>query len=237
MALTLEKINQYNLAEQAQSLAFFEDFAQSITVYQDDDIWVVNKPEGLLSVDGKELKVSLQSRLLKVNPEIKLIHRLDMDTSGLIIFAKNARSQSHISKQFIERIPTKEYQALVWGTPPQNGDIDVPVRYEPSLKPRHIVDMNWDKRALTHYKTLHHELRHGKPISRVALFPVTGRSHQLRVHMSHIGHVMLGDPIYAPFFEPQALNLSPRLCLHAHKLRLKHPTSGAWMSWESDVPF
>lgn len=238
MPLTPEKIVQYNLEESQQPQAFFDDFAHSVTIYQDNDIWVINKPHGLLSVDGKELKVSLQSRLLKANSNIKLIHRLDMDTSGIIIFAKNAQAQTHISKQFIERLPTKEYQAVVWGTTPQQGEIDAPVRYEPSLKPRHIVDMEWDKRAFTKYETLHHELRQGKPVSRVALFPVTGRSHQLRVHMTHIGHVMLGDPIYALFFgEGEALGLANRLCLHAHKLRLKHPTTGAWMAWESEVPF
>lgn len=238
MSLTAESIAQANLEESQRPQAFFKDFAQSVTHYQDEDIWVIDKPYGLLSVDGRELKVSLQSRLLKANPEVKLIHRLDMDTSGLIIFAKNAAAQSHISKQFIERIPTKEYQAVVWGTTPQQGEIDVPVRYEPTTKPRHIVDMDWDKRAYTKYETLHHELRAGKPVSRVALYPVTGRSHQLRVHMLHIGHVMVGDPIYAPHFEQgQAFELAPRLCLHAHKLRLKHPRTSAWMGWESVVPF
>lgn len=238
MSLTAESIAQANLKESQRPQAFFEDFAQSVTHYQDEDIWVIDKPYGLLSVDGRELKVSLQSRLLKANPEVKLIHRLDMDTSGLIIFAKNAAAQSHISKQFIERIPTKEYQAVVWGTTPQQGEIDVPVRYEPTTKPRHIVDMDWDKRAYTKYETLHHELRASEPVSRVALYPVTGRSHQLRVHMLHIGHVMVGDPIYAPHFEQgQAFELAPRLCLHAHKLRLKHPRTSAWMGWESVVPF
>lgn len=238
MAVTPEMIAQANLEEQQRPQAFFEDFAQSVTIYQDEAIWVIDKPPGLLSVDGKDLKVSLQSRLLRANPNVKLIHRLDMDTSGLIIFAKNVAAQSHISKQFIERIPTKEYQAVVWGTTPQQGEIDVPVRYEPTLKPKHIVDTNWHKRALTHYETLHHELRHSKPVSRVALFPVTGRSHQLRVHMLHLGHVMLGDPIYAKdVADGVPFTLSPRLCLHAHKLRLKHPVSGAWMAWESEVPF
>lgn len=238
MAVTPEMIAQANLEEQQRPQAFFEDFAQSVTIYQDEAIWVIDKPPGLLSVDGKDLKVSLQSRLLRANPNVKLIHRLDMDTSGLIIFAKNVAAQSHISKQFIERIPTKEYQAVVWGTTPQQGEIDVPVRYEPTLKPKHIVDTDWHKRALTHYETLHHELRHSKPVSRVALFPVTGRSHQLRVHMLHLGHVMLGDPIYAKdVADGVPFALSPRLCLHAHKLRLKHPVSGAWMAWESEVPF
>lgn len=242
MTLSETDIEQMNAAELAQSDEFFAEFAKSITIYEDDDIWVLDKPAGLLSVDGRLLKVSLQSRLLKVNPEVKLIHRLDMDTSGLIIFAKHGDAQTHISKQFIERIPQKEYQAVVMGSivmDDKKGVIDVPVRYEPSTKPRHIVDMNWDKRALTHYEVLHHELRQdskGKahPVTRVALKPITGRSHQLRVHMVHIGHVMIGDPIYA---EDTALALSPRLNLHAHKLRLKHPTHGVWMDWQSDVPF
>lgn len=242
MTLSETDIEQMNAAELAQSDEFFAKFAKSITIYEDDDIWVLDKPAGLLSVDGRLLKVSLQSRLLKVNPEVKLIHRLDMDTSGLIIFAKHSDAQTHISKQFIERIPQKEYQAVVMGSivmDDKKGVIDVPVRYEPSTKPRHIVDMNWDKRALTHYEVLHHELRQdstGKvhPVTRVALKPITGRSHQLRVHMVHIGHVMIGDPIYA---EGTALTLSPRLNLHAHKLRLKHPTHGVWMDWQSDVPF
>ncbi|ELA08874.1 ribosomal large subunit pseudouridine synthase A [Moraxella macacae 0408225] len=232
--LTAEKIVEKNHAETKLLPSFFEDFAKKITVYQDDDIWVVDKPHGLLSVDGRELKVSLQSRLLKVEPNLKLIHRLDMDTSGLIIFAKNTKAQTHISKQFIERLPQKQYQALVFGTLPQTGEVDVPVRYEPSTKPRHIVDMNWHKHALTKFESLHHELRQDLPITRVALYPITGRSHQLRVHMLHLGHVMLGDPIYA---NGRALALSSRLCLHAHKLRLKHPNSDIWMDWQSTVPF
>lgn len=240
--LSDEKIAAYNTEEATQPTEFFHEFIRSITLYEDDDIWVGDKPAGLLSVDGRTLKVSLQSRLLRVNPEIKLIHRLDMDTSGLIIFAKNRAAQTHLAKQFINRLPQKEYQAVVYGTllnDQKQGIIDIPVRYEPSLKPRHITDPNWSKQALTHYEVLHHELRsdhHGKahPVTRVALKPITGRSHQLRVHMLHLGHVMLGDPIYA---DGSALSLAPRLNLHAHKLRLKHPAHGAWLDWESPVPF
>lgn len=240
--LTDDYIAKLNDQESKQPLQFFVDFIRSITIYEDEDIWVGDKPFGLLSVDGRVLKVSLQSRLLKVYPTIKLIHRLDMDTSGLIIFAKNETAQTHISKQFIDRLPQKEYQAVVMGTilnDNKQGVIDVPVRYEPTTKPRHIVDTTWNKRALTHYEVLHHELRsdqQGKrhAVTRVALKPITGRSHQLRVHMVHIGHVMIGDPIYA---EGVALELSERLNLHAHKLRLKHPTHGAWLEWVSEVPF
>lgn len=240
--LTDDKIAQMNAQERAYDEDFFRAFIQSITVYEDDDIWVGDKPAGLLSVDGRTLKVSLHARLLRVYPTIKLIHRLDMDTSGLIIFAKHEMAQSHIAKQFIERIPTKEYEAVVFGTIEQankKGTIDVPVRYEPTTKPKHIVDMAWSKRALTHYEVLHHELRTDKTgkahaVTRVALRPITGRSHQLRVHMVHLGHVMIGDPIYAT---DTALELAPRLNLHAHRLRLRHPTHGVWLDWESEVPF
>lgn len=237
MPFTDEAINALNAQENAYPLAFFQKFAQDITVYEDDDIWVVDKPAGLLSVDGKSLKVSLLARLERANPAVKLIHRLDMDTSGLLIFAKNAAAQSHISKQFIDRLPQKSYQARVFGAWQRvgaKGEISVPVRYEPTAKPRHIVDHDWSKHALTLYEVLAHEECNGQAVTRVLLKPVTGRSHQLRVHMVYVGHVMIGDPIYA---EGDALTIAPRLNLHAQQLRLKHPTLGAWMDWESPCPF
>lgn len=240
--LSEQRIAQLNAIEASHDIDFFIQFIKSITVYEDDDLWVGDKPYGLLSVEGRVLKASLHTRLLKVYPNIKLVHRLDMDTSGLIIFAKNEAAQTHLAKQFIDRLPQKEYQAVVMGTielADKKGVIDVPVRYEPTTKPRHIVDTNWNKRALTHYHILHHELRQDRQgnahaVTRVALKPITGRSHQLRVHMLHLGHVIIGDPIYA---DGIALALSPRLNLHAHKLRLKHPSHGAWLEWASDVPF
>ena len=248
MLFTEEETLALNEQEKNHSLAFFRDFATSITVFEDDDIWVVDKPTGLLSVDGKTLKVSLLSRLEKVNPMVKLIHRLDMDTSGLLIFGKNAAAQTHISKQFIERLPQKTYQARVFGQWQEigaTGKISAPVRYEPTIKPRHIVDPEWPKNALTHYTVLAHETIRcpnedndsgvqSQTVTRVALKPITGRSHQLRVHMIHVGHVIIGDPIYA---EGEALTVAPRLNLHAQQLRLKHPVLEAWMDWESPTPF
>ena len=237
MPFTDEKINALNAQENAYPLEFFQTFAKKVTVYEDDDIWVVDKPEGLLSVDGKTLKVSLLARLERANPAVKLIHRLDMDTSGLLIFAKNAAAQTNISKQFIERLPQKKYQARVfgqWESVGATGKVSAPVRYEPATKPRHIVDHDWSKHALTLYEILAHEECNGQIVTRVLLKPVTGRSHQLRVHMVHVGHVMIGDPIYA---EGAALEIAPRLNLHAEQLRLKHPTLGAWMDWESPTPF
>lgn len=237
MPFTDEEVDALNAQEKAYPLEFFQSFAQQVTVYEDDDIWVVDKPAGLLSVDGKTLKVSLLARLKRANPAVKLIHRLDMDTSGLLIFAKNAAAQTHISKQFIERLPQKKYQARVfgqWESVGATGKISVPVRYEPETKPRHIVDHDWPKHALTLYDVVAHEECNGQMVTRVMLKPVTGRSHQLRVHMVHVGHVMIGDPIYA---EGAALEIAPRLNLHAQHLRLKHPVLGAWMDWESPSPF
>ena len=251
MLFTEEETLALNEQEKNYPMSFFQQFAQQITVYEDDDIWVIDKPAGLLSVDGKTLKVSLLSRLEKVNPAVKLIHRLDMDTSGLLIFGKNAAAQTHISKQFIERLPQKTYQARVFGEWQEvgaTGKISAPVRYEPTIKPKHIVDPDWPKNALTHYQVLAHETlnvqvteaqtsqnaQKQQIVTRVALKPITGRSHQLRVHMIHIGHVIIGDPIYA---EGRALTVAPRLNLHAQQLRLKHPVLEAWMDWESPVPF
>lgn len=255
MLFSDEETLALNLTETSYPLEFFQNFAREITVYEDDDIWVVDKPAGLLSVDGKTLKVSLLARLERVNPAVKLIHRLDMDTSGLLIFGKNAAAQTHISKQFIERLPQKTYQARVFGQWQEvgaKGKISAPVRYEPTLKPRHIVDPEWSKSALTHYEILAHEsmstiastisgqnddalgCQQAQMVTRVALKPITGRSHQLRVHMVHVGHVIIGDPIYA---EGAALTIAPRLNLHAQQLRLKHPVLEAWMDWESPTPF
>ena len=237
MPFTNETVDALNAEENAQSPEFFQVFAKQVTVYEDDDIWVVDKPAGLLSVNGKSLKVSLLARLERANPAVKLIHRLDMDTSGLLIFAKNAAAQTNISKQFIDRLPQKSYQARVfgqWESVGAKGKISVPVRYEPTTKPRHIVDHEWSKHALTLYEVLVHEECNGQLVTRVLLKPVTGRSHQLRVHMVHVGHVMIGDPIYA---EGAALEIAPRLNLHAQQLRLKHPMLGAWMDWESPTPF
>lgn len=237
MFFTDADITALNAQEMAYPPEFFRQFAKDVTIYEDEDIWVVDKPAGLLSVDGKTLKVSLLARLERANPAVKLIHRLDMDTSGLLIFAKNAAAQTHISKQFIERLPQKKYQARVFGKWQEvgaKGEISAPVRYEPTIKPRHIVDHDWPKHALTLYEVLATEVCDGQTVTRVALKPVTGRSHQLRVHMVHVGHVIIGDPIYA---EDLALAIAPRLNLHAEQLRLKHPVLGAWMDWESPSPF
>lgn len=226
------------------SQADIDAFATDVTVYKDDHIWIVNKPAGLLSVPGRILKDSLLSRLERADDRVKLVHRLDMDTSGLLVFGIGKAAQTHISKQFIARTTDKIYESLVFGTLTGNADkkssVDVPLRYEPDMKPRHIVDMHWKKHALTEYEVLHHELIQGKPVTRVKLKPITGRSHQLRVHMEHIGHVMVGDPIYAKDlagYPTEALELLPRLALHAKSLTIIHPHTGEPVTFDTVVPF
>lgn len=226
------------------SQAEIDAFAEEVTVYKDDHIWIVNKPAGLLSVPGRILKDSLLNRLERADENVKLVHRLDMDTSGLLVFGVGKAAQTHVSKQFIARTTDKIYESLVFGTltgdADKKGTVDVPLRYEPDMKPRHIVDMNWKKHALTEYEVLHHELIQGKPVTRVKLKPITGRSHQLRVHMEHIGHVMVGDPIYAKDLDgnaTEALELLPRLALHAKSLTIEHPNTGEQVTFDTDVPF
>jgi len=221
-----------------------EEFADNVTVYKDHHIWIVNKPAGLLSVPGRILKDSLLSRLERADNNTKLVHRLDMDTSGLLVFGIGKSAQTHLSKQFIARTTDKVYESLVFGSligdANKQGVVDVPVRYEPKQKPRHIVDMTWKKNALTRYEILHHELIQGQSVTRVKLIPITGRSHQLRVHMEHLGHAMVGDPIYAKDSTGQstaALLLLPRLALHAKALTVEHPSTGKLIAFDTNVPF
>ena len=198
-----------------------------------DDIVAVDKPAGLLSVPGRgaEKADSAQSRIAAVCPGAVAIHRLDMCTSGLILIAKHKDAERHYKRQFEQRLVNKTYYAIVHGCPePQTGSIELPLIADWPNRPRQKVCRETGKPALTHYQVI--SSANGR--SRIRLVPHTGRSHQLRVHMDHCGHVIIGDPIYA---EGVALTITPRLNLHAQQLRLKHPVLGAWMDWESSVPF
>src|SRR5690606_41463111 len=161
----------------------------------------------------------------------RIVHRLDWETSGLIVLARDADSHRELSRQFHDRETEKAYTALCWGQPEQDsGSIDLPLRYDPPTKPRHVVDHDLGKHALTFWRVLE---RCGD-FSRVELTPITGRSHQLRVHMLSIGHPLLGDRLYA---HEQALQAHERLCLHASMLALTHPQTGERMRFESPAPF
>lgn len=203
-------------------------------VHEDAALLVVNKPTLLLSVPGRadDNKDCLITRLQENGyPEARIVHRLDWETSGLIVLARDADSHRELSRQFHDRETEKAYTALCWGEPElDSGRIEAPLRYDPPTKPRHVVDFEQGRHALTFWRVME---RHGN-WSRVELTPITGRSHQLRVHMLTIGHPLLGDRLYA---EGEALELRNRLCLHASMLALTHPQTGERLRFESPAPF
>ncbi|MBD9512699.1 RluA family pseudouridine synthase [Pseudomonas sp. PDM22] len=203
-------------------------------VHEDAALLVVNKPTLLLSVPGRadDNKDCLITRLQENGyPEARIVHRLDWETSGLIVLARDADSHRELSRQFHDRETEKAYTALCWGEPElDSGRIEAPLRYDPPTKPRHVVDFEQGRHALTFWRVME---RHGN-WSRVELTPITGRSHQLRVHMLSIGHPLLGDRLYA---EGEALELRDRLCLHASMLALTHPQTGERLRFESPTPF
>ncbi|AGH47033.1 pseudouridine synthase [Paraglaciecola psychrophila] len=200
-------------------------------VSQDDDILVLNKPSGLLSVPGKEHADCLQARVQRVFPTATVVHRLDMSTSGLMVMALNKPAHRHISKQFELRETAKTYQAIVFDRVQQDsGEINLPLICDWPNRPKQMVDHEQGKKALTHWRVLERNTHS----TRLELKPVTGRSHQLRVHMLSMQHPILGDSLYA---HDQALAMSNRLNLHAMFLSFRHPVSEQTLCFDSEVPF
>lgn len=198
-------------------------------LYQDDDLLVLNKPSGLLSVPGKALehKDSLQVRVQRVWPTATIVHRLDMATSGLMIMALNKPSHRHISKQFETRLVDKTYYARVFGHfEALSGKVELPLICDWPNRPKQMVSFEHGKAACTHYEVV--STSHNTSL--VKLTPITGRSHQLRVHMLSLGHPILGDRLYA---HDQAKALSDRLCLHANKISFTHPSTGEPLNFTS----
>lgn len=202
-------------------------------IYRDDYLVVVNKPSGLLSVPGKaaEHKDSLQQRLQRVWPTLTVVHRLDMATSGIIVFALNKESHKHIQQQFEKRLVKKTYYARVFGCPNVlQGEICLPLMCDWPSRPKQKVDHELGKHAITRYEVISND----DVSSLVKLNPITGRSHQLRVHMLSLGHPILGDKLYAC---NQAKKMSSRLCLHAAKIHFTHPSSLKPLIFESNYQF
>ncbi|WP_340262115.1 RluA family pseudouridine synthase [Roseobacter sp. HKCCA0882] len=201
-------------------------------IHEDHELLVVNKPAGLLSVPGKgeHLKDCLITRLQAAFPEALLVHRLDMDTSGVIVFARTPAAQRHLGLQFEKRMMKKSYLALVWGqVDRKEGVIDLPLIVDWPNRPLQKVCHETGRAAVTEWKVL----RHDETSTRMRLFPQTGRSHQLRVHMRELGHPILGDPFYAT----GPARDFPRLMLHAETLRLRHPDGGRGMTFRAKNPF
>ena len=201
-------------------------------IHQDHEVLVVSKPSGLLSVPGKgaHLADCLLSRVQAAFPEALLVHRLDRDTSGVMVFALTPHAQRHLGLQFEKRQVKKAYVARVWGELTERaGTIDLPLIVDWPNRPKQMVDHANGRSAVTDWRGV----RKGENETRVRLYPKTGRSHQLRVHMREIGHPILGDPFYAE----GAAQDYPRLMLHSENVRFRHPDGGKGMSFTVKPPF
>lgn len=203
-------------------------------IYEDDDLVVVNKPAGLLSVMGRlpEHQDSAYLRILDKHPNAKVTHRLDMATSGLLMFAKHRDAEVAVSKMFQARTVKKYYVALLQGQIEAEGRVEVPLITDWENRPRQMVHFELGKQAKTLFQLMEYDAEIDQ--SRVRLEPVTGRSHQLRVHMMHIGHPIMGDKLYHP--EPTKFPLK-RMALHAAYLAFQHPLQHKDLVLQSDIPF
>lgn len=211
-------------------------------VYADDALLVLDKPAGLLSVPGRgpDNADCLSARTQSAYPDARVVHRLDMATSGLLVMARGEHAQRELSRQFAQREVSKRYIAVVSGQPDASSadpegwcDIRLPLIVDWPNRPRSKVDHTHGKPSHTRWR--HHPTPSGLAnATRMLLMPVTGRSHQLRVHLMSIGHPILGDELYA---SPEQIRLAPRLLLHATQLVLMHPVTKEPMTFESAVPF
>jgi tRNA pseudouridine32 synthase/23S rRNA pseudouridine746 synthase len=213
-------------------------------IHADETLLVLDKPAGLLAVPGRgeDKQDCLSLRAQQRWPDALIVHRLDMATSGLLVMARGAGAQRALSMAFAARAVRKRYQAVVQGAlvaPPGVADgsehwhtIDLPLILDWPNRPRSIVDDAIGKPSLTRWRVLAHDAAGGT--TRVALEPVTGRSHQLRVHLQALGHPILGDTLYAP---PEVQARAPRLLLHACQITLVHPVTGAALRFDSPAPF
>jgi tRNA pseudouridine32 synthase/23S rRNA pseudouridine746 synthase len=207
-------------------------------IYKDNDIVVLNKQSGLLTVSGRlpAHKDCLQSRVNKVLPTATVVHRLDMATSGILIMALHKPAHVAISRMFQQRETKKSYIARVYGhMKDDNGSVDQPLICDWPNRPRQMVDHERGKQSLTHYKVLSRDIDDNSVLSTlVELTPITGRSHQLRVHMLFLGHPILGDRLYS---HEAAVTASSRLLLHAQMLALAHPMNAETQSFNVPCPF
>lgn len=213
-------------------------------LYADEAMLVLDKPSGLLSVPGRgpENADCLSARAQAIYPDALVVHRLDMGTSGLLVMARGKAAQSVLSRAFAARQVTKRYEAVVHGRPDASeadsegwSDIHLPLIVDWPNRPRSKVDHAVGKPSHTRWKPLSvNEHAEGMNSTRLSLLPVTGRSHQLRVHLLAIGHPILGDELYA---DTEALQAAPRLLLHACELELPHPLSGQRLHFSSIPSF
>ncbi len=202
-------------------------------LYEDDALLAFDKPAGLLAVPGRgaDKQDCLWQRARERWPDALVVHRLDMATSGLMLFARGADMQRRLSRAFASRQVEKTYAAIVAGRmPAAQGRIELPLMADWPRRPLQKVDERQGKPSVTHWQLLAFDAE--RQASRLALQPLTGRTHQLRVHLAAIGHPMLGDALYAP----PALQ-GDRLMLHAQALQFAHPLDGRLLQLQSEPPF
>jgi len=201
-----------------------------VILHEDDEMLIVDKPAGLLSQPGMrpELADCQESRARAYCPAVTLVHRLDRDTSGILIFAKTSKAHRHLGLQFERRHLSKRYTAVVWGDiAGDNGVIDAPMRSDWPNRPMQKI-CETGKPAQTEWSVD----QRATATTRLTLNPLTGRTHQLRVHLLSIGHPILGDVLYAP---PEAA--ADRLHLHATEMTIRHPVGGAPLTISCPCPF
>lgn len=204
-------------------------------LYIDDALLVLNKPSGLLSVPGRgeEKQDCLARRVQEQYPDALIVHRLDMETSGVMVMARSKSVHSQLSKLFQEREVSKRYMAVVEGrVADARGEISLPLITDWPNRPRQIVDHDNGKPSKTYFSVIRRNIEENTTL--VELVPETGRSHQLRVHMQSIGHAILGDRLYA---SEEAQKKSDRLLLHATSLSFIHPLTGEPLRFLSNAPF
>lgn len=214
-------------------------------VYEDEHLLVLDKPSGLLCVPGRgpDKQDCLSLRALQHFGDALVVHRLDQATSGLVIMARNLAVQRQLSQAFAERQVQKRYVAVVAGELPYDPNtadeegwqlIDLPIAADWERRPLRIINHETGKSSQTLWKVLEPVNHYGVPATRVLLSPLTGRTHQLRLHMAATGHAILGDALYA---SGEALSASPRLLLHAAALEMTHPVTGTLLQIESTPDF
>ncbi len=239
-----------------------EDIALNI-VFEDDDIIVIDKPRGLVvhPAAGHETGTLVNALIAHCGTSLSgiggvkrpgIVHRLDKDTTGLMVAAKNDRAHKSLTEQFADHGRTgamrRGYMALVWGVPNRlRGTVDAPIDRHPFAREKMAV-RDSGREAVTHWEIRESfNGRDGKPVAALLACQLeTGRTHQIRVHLAHIGHPLLGDAVYGPHFKTKASHLGPRSqaaltalgrqALHAYLLALEHPKTGEILHWESALP-
>ena len=216
----------------ARHYIVFLDMTDEIVLhYIDEALLVAEKPAGVLSVPGRlpENQDCVVSRLQLEYPDALTVHRLDQVTSGLMLYARGKVMQIALSKQFEQRRVSKRYEALVQGLVEQeSGEIDLPLICDWPNRPKQMVSFELGKPSLTRWRVLARDV--AAQTTRVELEPVTGRSHQLRLHLASIGHPIVGDVMYGA-------QSASRVCLHARRLGFVHPLSGEMLEFVSECPF